>query len=134
MTAFAARCDLLGTGDRPDPPPADELVDELDVADLESEAAHRYEVGSQSRETDDQALSYEVGDRTIADGARMRRTADHFVLRGQRSRKQFIVARFAADEAADVELRVQGIPVGAVSISPGTFTEATFDLPADLAQ
>jgi len=132
MTAFAARTDLLGTGDLPDAPPTADLVDELDVADLESEAAHRYEVGSQTRETDDQALSYEVGERTIADGARMHRTEDRFVLRAPRSGKRFIVARFAADEPAEVEARVQGVPVGKASISPGSFTEATFDLPADL--
>ena len=37
----------------------------FEVTDLESEVAHEYQVGSQTRETDDQALSYEDGEHTI---------------------------------------------------------------------
>jgi hypothetical protein len=132
MTAFTARYDLLGTGDAPSVVAPGELVDELDVADLESEVAHRYQVGSRTRETDDQALSYEVAERTIADGARLGRTEDRFDLRSHRGQKGVIVGRFAADERADVEVRVGGTLLGVVSVSPGEWTEASFDLPADL--
>ena len=43
------------------------------------------------------------------------------------------MARLVADEPAEVEVRVQGKSVGVASVSPGAWTEATFDLPADLA-
>jgi hypothetical protein len=129
MTAYRARSDLLGTGDAPSGTAPGELEDELDVADLESEAAHEYRVGSTTRETDDQALTYDVGDRTIADGARTGRTKDEFVLHKSSVQNGVIVARFAAEEAAEVEVRVDGTSVGAASLSPGEWTEASFDLP-----
>jgi hypothetical protein len=44
MTAYEADYTRLGRGDRPLKPPPGRLVDELDVADLESEEAHRYDV------------------------------------------------------------------------------------------
>jgi hypothetical protein len=134
MTAFTARDDLLGTGDAPTGAAPGELLDELDVADLESETAHDYRVGSVTRETDDQALSFDVGDRTIADGTRTGRTRDEFVLRNRAATKSVLLARFAAEEPADVEVRVGGAPVGVASLSPGEWTEASFELPSDLAR
>jgi hypothetical protein len=44
MVAYEADYSRLGRGDVPLKPPATKLVDELDVADLEAEEAHRYEV------------------------------------------------------------------------------------------
>jgi len=134
MTAYDARYDLLGTGDAPNAAPHGQLVDELDVADLESEAVHDYRIGSQTRETDDQALSYDLGERTIADGARMARTEDHFVLHGAHPGGNIVVARFVADHPADVEVRVAGASVGVASLSASEWTEASFDVPADLSR
>jgi hypothetical protein len=133
MTAFSARSDLLGSGDAPSGSAPGRLVDELDVADLESEAAHDYRVGSLTRETNDQAITYEVGDRTIADGTRTGRTRDDFVLRGRPMSRSVIVARFSADEAAELQVRVAGRTIGIANLVPGEWTEASFELPADLA-
>lgn len=44
MTAYEADYSRLGRGDLPLSPPTTKLVDELDVADLEAEEAHRYDV------------------------------------------------------------------------------------------
>src|SRR5262249_49766943 len=61
IPAYAARYDRLGSGDLPaDGEEASRPVDELDVADLESEATHAYELGP-ARDTDDVVLAHAVG-------------------------------------------------------------------------
>ncbi|HEX9296456.1 MAG TPA: hypothetical protein VF881_11485 [Polyangiaceae bacterium] len=131
MTAFAARYDLLGSGDAPSVSPGAKLIDELDVADLESESAHDYDIGL-TRETDDQALSYELGDRLIADGARVHRPADRFIVRNGRRGAAFVIARMMADAPTAVEVRAGSAVIGVLHILPGEWSEHRFDLPADL--
>ncbi len=78
MVAYTASWDLLGSGALPGaPPPGLSLVDEVDVADLESETAHGYELGS-GWDTDNQVMMQAEGERAIADGGRLRRERDRF--------------------------------------------------------
>src|SRR5262249_35951492 len=75
MIAYEARYDLLGSGEQPEAAPRGTQVDALDVADLESEAAHAYAIDASS-DRDNQVV--QVGD--VADGGRMARLYDRFVL------------------------------------------------------
>jgi len=131
MTAYRARYDQLGSGDRPRELVDREPIDELDVADLESEALHEYEVGS-ARDTDDQVLSYEVGGRMVTDGARLKRAIDRFVLRGHANEPALLVARLTAETPAIVEARVGDRIIGTDTVSGG-FREVGFVVPVPLA-
>jgi hypothetical protein len=129
MTAYAARYDQLGSGDLPagDGSAGARPIDELDVADLESEAAHAYELGP-ARDTDDVVLTHAMGSKTVADGARMRRTEDRFTFRGRTDGPAVVVARLTADAPTEVEARVGGEVVGTAVVSSG-WTEARFEVP-----
>jgi hypothetical protein len=128
MHAYTARYDALGSGDTPRIFGGTTLVDELDVSDLESEAAHAYELGP-TRETENVALSYEDRGAELADGARIGRSADHFVLRGGPAKIHRMVARWVALEGVDVEVHFDGVFVGAAHVEPNEWTEVAFDLP-----
>jgi hypothetical protein len=96
MVAYEARWDLLGSGERPFVLPASEApVDALDVADLESEAAHGYDavrafdvhnraglfgVGSLVEEGQALAALPAHPDGLFADGGRIERSSDRFTL------------------------------------------------------
>ena len=69
------------------------MLDELDVADLESEATHAYQLGP-ARETDDAAVSYETDEGVIAEGARLHRASDNFVMHGADGKPSILIARF----------------------------------------
>jgi hypothetical protein len=130
MTAYRARYDRLGSGDRPGVDVEAPLIDELDVADLESEAEHAYRIGA-ARDTDDRVLEHEVLGRAVADGARMKRTADHFVLRGRASKPSVMVARLTAEVPTDVEVRIGDRTIGTAFVSSG-WTEVRWALPESL--
>jgi hypothetical protein len=133
MTAYEARYDPLGSGDRPDAEHDPEPIDELDVADLESEKEHGYELGP-SRDVDDQVISYESGRRTIVDGARLHRTVDHFAFHGGRSGLAAVfVARLNAEAPTEVEASVGGAAIGTALVTSG-WTEVRFEVPARLVE
>jgi hypothetical protein len=131
MTAFAARYDLLGSGDRPCAVPVqDELLDELDVADLESESAHRYELGH-ARETEDQALAHACQGRAVADGARLGRSFDRFILQSRGMKAPLLVARFWVEVETRVEVRVDDASAGVLRLAPtGDWNESAIRMPA----
>jgi hypothetical protein len=99
------------------------------VADLESESAHRYELGD-ARETDDQALAYAYHGRAVAEGARVARSFDRFVLRTRSIPEAVLVGRLWADIETQVEVRVGEATVGIVRLLPtGEWNEVTVDVP-----
>jgi hypothetical protein len=132
MIAYTARYDALGSGELPRAAAGTTLVDALDVADLESEAAHRYELGS-ARETENLALSYLDEGREVADGARVARAYDRFVMHGRPGAAYRLVARFVATESSDIEARVGGQVVAMVHLGASGFTETAFDIPDALS-
>lgn len=77
MAAYRADYSLLGTGEDPEPELCQgrEVVDRLDVADLESEAAHDYALFD-ARKADDIAIAWNGR----LDGARAERARDEFEL------------------------------------------------------
>jgi hypothetical protein len=135
MHAFVARYDALDSGERPRSVEgvADaKLVDSLDVSDLESEAEHRYVLGP-TRETENVAISFEEGGAEIADGTRIGRSYDRFVLSGRPRGAYRLVARFVANQPTTLELRVGSEVVGAMDVGARGWSETSVDLPESVA-
>jgi len=131
MLAYTARYDALGSGERPRRSDGSVLADVLDVADLESEAEHGYELG-EARETENLALSYEDDGDPIADGARVRRSFDRFVMRGRPGAPYRLVARFVAGHSSALEARIGNETVATLNVAPLGWTETSFDIPERL--
>jgi len=116
-TAYRARYTALGSAALPtfggalSPVP----IDTLDIADLQSEAAHRYEL-FRATQTDNVALQDAQG---RVDGARQARTWERFELRLAPGGK--LVARLRTRAATSLRIEIDASPVG------------TFDLSGDLA-
>ena len=149
MEAHEARWDLLGSGALPAAPPSclevvddggsarrsgeicpQTPVDELDVADLESEAAHHYALGD-GQDGDNQVMVQGDDARAIADGGRLRRAEDRFRLKLPAGQIGRLVMRVAAD--APVDLRISAgaeREVGVVTIDGESgWVERAVDLP-----
>jgi hypothetical protein len=133
MVAYSARWDLLGSGALPAaPPPGLSLADEVDVADLESEAAHGYVLGDAS-DTDDQVME-QWAPRPVADGGRLKRTRDLFSVALPAGKQARLVMRVSAETPVDVVVRAGGREAGSVPVDSDTgWVEGEVALPAGLA-
>ncbi len=133
--AYEAKWDLLGSGALPITPPSGlALLDEIDVADLESEAAHQYDlwgatdghnvVATSSFGYDDEGQPMDGGPapRTIADGGRRKRVLDRFLTTLPEGRRAVLVIRFASDHEAQ--------PSALVVRAGATTAKITIDAPA----
>lgn len=101
-------------------------LDELDVADLESEAAHDYELFWAS-----QAENFLAGDGLgHYDGARSRRTLDRFALTLAPSGR--LLARLGASDGTSLSVRVDGREVGTLEARSAEWQELALTLPPDL--
>jgi hypothetical protein len=132
MLAYDARYDALDSGELPRAASGSAPVDVLDVADLESEQEHGYELGA-TRETENLALAYDDEGLEIADGARVGRRFDRFVLRGRSGTAYRLVGRFVVSSPLELAVEVGGAAVTKLSIAPGGWTETSFDIPANIA-
>jgi hypothetical protein len=128
MGAHEASWAALHTGARPEKETAlGPLLDELDVADLESEAAHRYEP-FWATQVDN--IIHESLDGRV-DGARARRTLERFEI--ELAGGATCVARFGGEEAITLSVRVSGgRALGSVALENDEWLERRFELPADL--
>ena len=144
MVAYEARWDLLGTGAAPVRlPPGDRVLDDLDVADLESEAAHAYDLAGGFDQENQAALldapdgawpgppDAEEARPQIADGGRFNRRADRFTARldGPPPAAAWLVARVASDAGAELAISLDGQEVGAIEVPAGTWVERAVALP-----
>jgi hypothetical protein len=134
MVAYEADWSALGRGDRPLAPPPGALLDELDVADLESEAEHAYVLGP-ARDADDMVVSrptlrptLEEGD-TVADGFRARRTFDAFRL-ALPARPSTLVVRLISGTGATVRVEVDGHVEATFRVPPTAWREEQLAMPA----
>ena len=128
MVAYDADYSRLGSGRLPHAVPHDEraLLDELDVADLESEHEHGYAL------FDAVALENVVLDESgVLDGGRSNRTHERFQIRLAQGGR--LVARLAS--RAHLELRVQaaGAPFGVFELAPGAWQELEIRVPRSYA-
>ena len=126
MAVYEADYSRLGSGELPwtriGP-----VVDALDVADLESEAAHGYELlGAEDGEEIITTQASPEG-ATVIDGGRRERHRERFRVSGEVTRG---VVRFAATEATRVQVIVNGRTVSSFAASAGAWSEAKFALPA----
>jgi hypothetical protein len=127
MVAYDADYSRLGSGALPREGPAGaRLLDELDVADLESEQEHAYRLFD-AVAVDDVALE-EDG---IVDGARKNRTGEHFELRLAPGGR--LVARLTSDADVVVSVHAGGVLLGTIELRPGRWHEAQWRVPETLA-
>ncbi|MFZ5895273.1 MAG: hypothetical protein ACOY0T_29725 [Myxococcota bacterium] len=127
MVAYVADYSLLGSGESPRLAEVRDwkLIDRLDVADLESERAHNYQLlGGNQRQ------NYVARSGESLDGARAERQRDDFDLlvapRGA------LVLRVAADASTTLRVRV-GTHNVKVDLPPTSWHEALVELPSELA-
>lgn len=133
MVAYEARWDLLGSGALPArPPEGSTLADEVDVADLASEAAHGFDLRG-SWDADDVVRSIDGGGRTIADGGRIHRARDRFRVTWPRGAEATLILRADAEWPLDLVVAANGREIGAVPVpADDTWHEPSIALPADL--
>ncbi|WP_437725632.1 hypothetical protein [Sorangium sp. So ce861] len=142
MIAYEARWDLLGSGALPvRAAPGERIFDEVDVSDLESEAAHGYALEPLADQRNvavalaapesDAPGEVDRGRAEIADGGRYYRTADRFVVHvGAPPAEARLVMRVASDDGAELAISVAGAEAGAVEVPAGTWVERAVALPA----
>jgi hypothetical protein len=126
MVACHADYTMLRTGERAAAPEFWQQVplDAVDVADLESEAAHAYIV-LPAVQADDVVLSNGI----VADGARRNRRHESFQLEVAPGAR--FIARLGAESPVTVRVRVAGRNLGNWAVSSRSFEEHGLDLPAD---
>jgi hypothetical protein len=131
MRAYAADWSELGSGEKPwTPIGTDEIVDTLDVADLESEETHDYELLG-AREGEEVAHEGSSPDgETVVDGGRTRRTVERFdaylpqgvVVRG--------IVRVDGPAGTRVAVIANGRPAGEFELGEDQdWMERTFEIP-----
>ena len=132
MRAYEARYDHLGSGELPWSEHGT-IVDTLDVADLESEAEHHYELlGAHDGEQVAEEGNAPDG-RVVVDGGRTQRVRERFVAKLPRGAKLVAVARVhTAGEVSNLELRVGERVVGTAPLESGPWAEIAFTIPADV--
>jgi hypothetical protein len=124
MVACEADYASLGSGALPrNDRPARGLLDELDVADLESEARHGYDLGWASAQ-DNVVLT----DFDVVDGGRARRTFERFQLVVQGGGA--LVVRLGSDRATAVRVRVGGQGLAPLETEAGQVQELQFSVPS----
>ena len=135
MRAYVADYALLGSGEAPWSTSA-RALDAIDVADLESEATHRYalEGARDGEEVAGFAPCGCEGARPVVDGGRTRRTRDAFVAHFPAGRGARLVARVASSSHVVVHAAVDGRDVGALPVDAPAWTELAFDVPASVAK
>jgi hypothetical protein len=142
MRAYEADWTLLRSGERPWTDREHDPIDSVDVADLESEAAHGYELLARDNEE-------VVGDATMSDGHRIvdggrgYRTADRFVAALHPNQHARCIARLAPTPTkgkATIDVRASGETIATLtlgdedSFGSTAWSEQTFDVPADKAK
>ncbi len=128
MVAFQAHYDALGSASAPASPPPDRpLLDALDVADLESEASHDYELGLTTAQEN---LVVTLGGRT--DGGRKGRQRERFRLRIEGL--GLIVVRLGSESATELRVELEGKPALTLPVPVGAFQEVSFETPAGIAR
>ena len=133
MRAYTADYTLLGSGEAPWAALGAQ-VDTLDVADLESEAEHRYELlGARDGE---QVAGYGAAPdgRPVVDGGRTQRVHERFVARLHEGERTRAIVRLQAEVPTRTHVLAGGREIAGFEVEPGTWVEAAFDVPGESAQ
>jgi hypothetical protein len=131
MRAYEARYDHLGSGELPWTEHG-AILDTLDVADLESEAEHRYELLG-ARDGEEVAEEGNAPDgHVVVDGGRTQRTRERFVAKLPRGKSIVAIARMqTAAAVSNVELRIGEQSIGNAEVEAGPWTEIALVIPAE---
>jgi hypothetical protein len=143
MRAYAADWSALGSGEQPWTPLPGPLTDVVDVADLESEAQHGYELLG-AREGEEVAqVGASPGGRQVIDGGRSRRTAERFAVHLLPKVDAKCIVRLAGDDTERVRVYAEGEAVDAFDLETdagadrgngGAWVERSFAVPARAAR
>jgi len=131
MRVYEARWDLLGSGQEPWTALA-RVDDDVDIADLESEASHSYDLydareGEQTTEEGNAPTGA-----VIVDGGRTNRTTDRFFADVPTGDRALLVARLAANAPTAIHVRVDDKQIATTILEPGPWTEVDFAIPEDV--
>lgn len=136
MRVYVADYTLLGSGESPWTPAA-EIVDALDVADLDSEAAHGYELlGARDGEQSIVKGASAAGNPTLDAGRTARRT-ERFWLDLQGGGGETLIARLATAASAlgeasiEIEFFMNGAAFGTATLQAGDWQETAVRFPSD---
>jgi hypothetical protein len=132
MRAYLADWSKLGSGERPWSD-ASEPLDTLDVADLESEAAHAYELLG-ARDSDDNVHEGESPDgATVVDGGRSGRADERFVAHLPAGVQARCIVRLDAPPGTRIQALAGGRALGEIEVGDAPdWVERSFALPADV--
>jgi hypothetical protein len=134
MRVYAADWSKLGSGENPWSP-AGPLVDALDVADLDSEAEHEYELfgARDGEQVAHEGLS--PSDATVIDGGRTERRRERFVAHLPAGAAIHAIVRLDGPEGAAVRVLANDEPVGQFELGADDpdWVERSFEVPARLA-
>jgi hypothetical protein len=125
MAAHVADYSSLGSATHPIDPAfaACRVLDRLDVADLESEREHGYELFDATSAGN---VALAEGDRV--DGGRKGRTMERFSLKLEPRAR--VVARVESDAPTELELSLDGQPASRAPVEPGAWREVALPAPA----
>ncbi len=131
MRAYEASYEHLGSGELPWSEHA-AISDTLDVADLESETEHHYELlGARDGEQTAEQGNAPDG-HIVIDGGRTQRSRERFVVKLARGVKVIALGRVqASGEGSDLEVRIRGSVVGKAKIEAGPWTEIAVEILGD---
>jgi len=128
MGVYEADYSLLGSGERPWTPGLD-VYDSLDVADLESEAAHHYELLGAKDGEEIVVVEQTPGGmdgRKVADGARTGRTRERFTVEVPEGAPSQGTVRLLSTGASHVEVLADGAPVATLQLEDDKWAEHAF--------
>lgn len=129
MRAYEARWDHLGTGEKPWTAHGT-ILDTVDVADLESEAEHRYELLG-ARDGEQTAQEGNAPDGTIVvDGGRTQRGKERFVVKLPRGTRATLLGRVQSAAPGALEVRVGDESAGSAALDAGAWEEIAVEVPA----
>jgi hypothetical protein len=134
MRAYVADWSTLGTGESPWSR-SGEIVDALDVADLESEAAHDYDLlGTRDGEEVVHEAESPAGT-LVVDGGRTHRTRESFVAHLRAGAAAVGIARLRGPAGTVVHVLANGEHVGSFALddTEGEWVERPFEIPAEAA-
>lgn len=130
MTAYTADFSLLGSGARPASLGGEALVDEVDVADLESEAAHGFVLGDAWDSDDVVGTSDVTEEREMVDGGRLARALDSFEVSAPAASHLELVMRLGADQPVTLRVRLNGQDASTLTLPKSPWIERRVELPS----
>lgn len=130
MTAMVADYRLLGSGEAPFSGPHGVLIDDLDVADMESEQAHAYELADARSHWCVAKVGSDPEGRSVADGGRLERVQDRF--RSAVTKAARLVMRVASNGPLEVWADGKKLGTAAVVAEGEGFDERAIDLPENI--